>query len=156
MRRAIVLLVLSLLVASAMPTAAAQPSPDDVHRPPVDAEILDPFRPPPEPWMAGNRGIEYATVDGDIIHASADGVVVFAGPVAGAVHVTVRHGPDLVTTAAFVREVLVTTGDVVVAGTPIAIAAGPFHFTARRNGRYVDPEALFGTVRLAVRLVPTW
>lgn len=125
-----------------------------IHVPPVDAPVLDPFRAPPEPWLAGNRGIEYDTAPGEVIRASAAGVVVFAGTVVGSRHVTVRHSPDLVTTAAFVGEVLVSTGDTVAAGDPLAIAAGPFHFTARRSGEYIDPMGLFEPVRYAVRLVP--
>ena len=124
------------------------------HQPPVDAAVLDPFRAPPEPWLAGNRGIEYDTEAGDVIRASAPGVVAFAGAVAGDRHVTIRHSPELVTTAAFVGEVLVAAGDTVAAGDPIAIAAGPFHFTARRRGRYFDPAELFEVVRYGVRLVP--
>ena len=61
------------------PTA---PGPVVVYRPPVTAPILDPFRPPTTPYGPGNRGIEYATVPGTSVGAAADGVVVFAGPVA--------------------------------------------------------------------------
>src|SRR4051812_10589266 len=37
------------------------------YRPPVVAAVADPFRPPPQPWLAGNRGIEYATVPGTVV-----------------------------------------------------------------------------------------
>lgn len=140
----------ALIAVAAIPMQAAEA----VHQPPVDAAVLDPFRAPPEPWLAGNRGIEYDTAPGDVIRASADGIVVFAGAVAGDRHVTIRHSVELVTTAAFVGEVLVAAGDTVTAGDPIAVADGPFHFTARRNGRYIDPATLLQVVRHGVRLVP--
>jgi murein DD-endopeptidase MepM/ murein hydrolase activator NlpD len=141
--------VVRFVVAGALVLVAA----DLPHRPPVEAPVIDPFREPPEPWLAGNRGIEYGTEPGDVIRASAAGVVIFAGPVAGSNYVTVRHSPTLVTTAGFVSEVLVDVGDVVEPGDPLAIAGGPIHFTARRNGAYVDPEGLFVVVQHSVRLV---
>lgn len=123
------------------------------HTPPVDAPVLDPFRPPPEPWMAGNRGIEYDTGDGEVVRASADGVVTFAGQVGGHLFVTIRHSPDLLTTVGFVSETLVVAGDRVTSRQPIALAGETMHFTARRHGQYIDPESLFVTTRIVVRLV---
>ncbi|MGI9605550.1 MAG: peptidoglycan DD-metalloendopeptidase family protein [Acidimicrobiales bacterium] len=135
-------------------TIVGQPPPRPaVHIAPVDAPILDPFRLPDGPYGRGNRGIEYDTEPGDVIAASADGVVVFAGSVAGSVHVTVRHSAALRTTAAFVGESLVAAGESVAAGQPIARAAGPFHFTARVGDRYIDPKLLYGEIEYRVRLI---
>jgi len=125
-----------------------------LHVPPTDRPILDPFRDPGAPWLAGNRGIEYDTEPGDPIRASADGEVVFAGQVAGNLFVTVRHTVDLVTTMAFVAEITVTLGDVVEQGDVVAFAGDTFHFTARKNGVYIDPELLFGRLSYVVRLIP--
>jgi murein DD-endopeptidase MepM/ murein hydrolase activator NlpD len=126
---------------------------DQVHVPPVSAPVIDPFRPPDQPWLSGNRGIEYGTQPGDLISASARGVVTFAGQVGGNLFVTIRHTDTLVTTVGFVASATVATGDIVAQGTPIAVAAGPIHFTARRNGRYIDPASLFVRMRIIVRLV---
>ena len=48
------------------------------HLVPVEGPIIDPFRPPDQPWLPGNRGLEFETESGSIAVASADGVVVFA------------------------------------------------------------------------------
>src|SRR3989442_1538808 len=34
------------------------------YRPPVDAPVADPFRPPGQQWGSGNRGLEYAARPG--------------------------------------------------------------------------------------------
>ena len=41
--------------------------------PPVDAPIVDPFRPPPCAWCPGNRGIEYDVPAGTPVRAAAAG-----------------------------------------------------------------------------------
>ena len=46
------------------------------------APVLDPFRPPPEPWLPGNRGIEYATTEGDVVRSIGPGTVRWVGTVA--------------------------------------------------------------------------
>ncbi len=122
--------------------------------PPVDAPVIDPFRPPPEPWLPGNRGLEYDTTRGQSVVATADGVVTFAGQVGGNLFVTIRHSPNLVTTVGFVDRILVSAGSTVQQGQPIADAGETMHFTARRNGTYIDPASLFLAVRIHVRLVP--
>lgn len=126
----------------------------EVHNPPVDAPIIDPFRPPDELWLAGNRGIEYDTDVDQIVRASAGGVVTFSGQVGGDLFVTIRHSSDLRTTAGFVQSMLVAVGDTVVQGQPIAIAGPTMHFSARRNDEYIDPAVLFRRGRIVVRLVP--
>lgn len=127
---------------------------ETVHVPPVVAPIIDPFRPPGQPWLAGNRGIEYDTDVGGVVRASAAGVVTFAGQVGGDLFVTIRHTADLRTTVGYVQASLVVVGDTVVQGQPIALAGPTMHFTARRNGEYIDPVLLFRTGRVVVRLVP--
>jgi murein DD-endopeptidase MepM/ murein hydrolase activator NlpD len=123
------------------------------HTPPVDGRAIDPFRPPDEPWLPGNRGIEYETRPGEVVRASADGVVTFAGSVAGSFFVTVRHDRTLVTTVGFVGTVVVSVGDLVQQGSALAVAGDSIHFTARRNGEYIDPELLYQRFAVVVRLV---
>lgn len=125
------------------------------HTPPVDAPIIDPFRLPEAPWLPGNRGIEYDTFAGQVVRATAGGTVSFAGQVGGDLFVTVQHDARLRTTVGYVTQVLVGAGDVVRAGEPIAVAGESLHFTARLDGRYIDPTTLFGTLRVVVRLVPS-
>jgi len=126
------------------------------YRPPSDAEIVDHFRPPPKPWMAGNRGIDYGTSPGGQIGAAADGRVIFAGQVGGALHVTIEHADGLRTSYSFLASITVSAGDRVRAGDVVGIAGGPFHFGVRTpDDTYVDPEALLdGSLRPRARLVP--
>jgi murein DD-endopeptidase MepM/ murein hydrolase activator NlpD len=124
-----------------------------VHTPPVEGRVIDPFRPPDEPWLPGNRGIEYETRPGEVVRASADGVVTFAGSVAGSFFVTVRHDGTLVTTVGFVGSVVVSVGDLVQQGSALAVAGDSIHFTARRSGEYIDPELLYQRFAVVVRLI---
>ncbi len=121
---------------------------------PTTAPVLDPFRLPDGPYGAGNRGIEYDTVAGDVVVAAGGGIVVFSGSVAGDRFVSVDHPGGLRTTYGFVRTALVRRGASVERGDALAVAGGPFHFTVRLDGHYIDPEPLFGTARTTVHLVP--
>lgn len=126
------------------------------YRAPSDAPIVDRFRPPPEPWMPGNRGIDFGTAAGAEITAAADGRVVFAGAVGGSVHVSIAHDDGLRTSYSFVATATVVVTQRVRAGRVVAVAGGPFHFGVRTpDDTYLDPEAvLAGTVRPRARLVP--
>ena len=100
--------------------------------------------------MAGNRGIDYAPPRGTPVVAAADGEVTFAGSVAGALHVTVRHGDGLRTTVSFLAEVTVAAGARVRQGETLGLVGGPVHFGVRDpEGRYLDPALL-----LSGELVP--
>ena len=123
------------------------------HEPPVMAPVVDPFRPPPQPWLPGNRGIEYGPTAAMTVRASASGVVTFAGPVAGNLFVTVAHDSSLRTTVGFLSEISVSAGDLVVQGQPLGIAGDRLHFSARRDGAYIDPTLLFQRFETRVRLV---
>ena len=58
---------------TAPPSAGAEPPAPVTYSPPVDAPVVDGFRPPATPYGAGNRGIDYATVPGTPVRAAADG-----------------------------------------------------------------------------------
>jgi murein DD-endopeptidase MepM/ murein hydrolase activator NlpD len=125
------------------------------YQPPVDAPIVDPFRAPRTPWAAGNRGIEYATRPGTRVGAAADGAVVFAGMVAGSLHVVVRHADGVRTSYSFLRTALVHRGDRVARGEPVGTSGDRLHFGARIGDDYIDPALLFGDMGPPrVRLVP--
>ena len=152
-RRSLVIVIVLLSVASVcapVPASAA----DLVIRPPVDAPVLDPFRLPDGPYGAGNRGIEYDTRAGAPVAAAGPGIVVFAGPVGGSLHVTIDHGSGLRTSYSFVAAIAVRRGEVVEAGDFVAEAGGPFHFGARLHGTYIDPATVMGRAHLRVALVP--
>ncbi len=153
---AAVAVAILLLAAGLPPAAAADDVPVVSYRPPVAGPIVDRFDLPEKRWQAGNRGIDYSPAPGTPITAAADGEVVFAGDVGGALHVTLRHADGLRTSYSFLAEVAVHQGQKVRAGEPVGVAGGPFHFGVRTpDGTYLDPEALLaGTLRPHVRLVP--
>lgn len=157
-RRALVVLVLgpaalAVLVGPARPASASEPPP---YRPPVDGVVVDPFRPPPGPYAAGNRGLEYATTPGATVVASGAGEVVFAGAVGATLHVTVLHPDGLRTSYSFLSQVLVARGQRVAAGQPIGVAGDHLHLGVRDpSGTYLDPALLFaGLLHPTVQLVP--
>ena len=77
---------------SPSPRVVLPPGPTPVvYRVPVDAPVVDPFRPPATPYGPGNRGVDFATTAGQPVLAMADGVVVFAGQVGGTLHVVLLH-----------------------------------------------------------------
>jgi VCBS repeat-containing protein len=133
--------------------AAADPPPSYI--PPVDAPISDPFRPPPTPYGAGNRGLEYATVPGTPVRASGDGTVVFAGSVAGALHVTLSHADGLRTSYSFLASVEVTIGQRLRQGDRVGTTGARLHFGVRSGDTYLDPELLFAGGHVIVELLPT-
>src|SRR5690349_16189786 len=85
-----------VLLAAALPAGATVPDPP-VYVPPVPGPVTEAFDPPATRFGPGHRGLSYDPGVGAPVRAAADGVVVFAGPVAGSLHVTVRH-PDGVRT----------------------------------------------------------
>jgi pimeloyl-ACP methyl ester carboxylesterase len=138
---------------TADPSALAQASPG-THVPPVDAPIVDPFRPPAGPYAAGNRGIEYDTVPGMGVRASGDGTVAFAGAVGGSLHVTVRHGGGVRTSYSFLAGIDVVLGQQVRQGDRLGTAGERLHFGARLGDSYFDPASLFGGTVTELELLP--
>jgi hypothetical protein len=125
-----------------------------VHLPPVVAPVADGFRAPTHPFGPGNRGIEYDTTAGDPVSASADGQVVFAGPVAASLHVTVLHADGVRTSYSFLDALRVTAGQRVRQGDQLGVAGDRLHFGARLGDAYFDPASLFGTTTVEVELLP--
>lgn len=60
--------------------------------PVADPQVTDGFDQPPRPWLPGHRGVDIRASPGGVLLAPADGVIAFAGQVAGKHVVTVRHG----------------------------------------------------------------
>ncbi len=120
--------------------------------PPLDAPIVDPFRPPVSRYGAGNRGLEYGATSGQSVTAVDDGRVVFAGRVGNARHITVDHGSGLRSTYAFVESINVVRGQTVRQGQVVASGGPGFHLTARLGDEYIDPELLFAGYTVQLRL----
>ena len=143
-----------LVAVVATPEPAGGKDPEVRYRPPVDAPVAEPFRAPAHTYGAGNRGLTYELEPGTPIAASADGEVVFAGPVAGTLHVTVLHADGLRTSYSFLESVSVARGQQVRQGDVVGTAGAGFHLGVRDGDAYLDPAALFGGVEVRVRLIP--
>ena len=124
--------------------------------PPV--RMIAPFLAPPTPYAAGHRGIDLAAVPGTGVRAAADGVVAFAGPVAGRGVLSIDHGGGVVSAIEPV-EASVAVGDRVAAGQAVGVTttgghcdAVCVHFGVRVHGEYVSPLWFLGGLPRAVLL----
>lgn len=132
---------------------------------PLDPQprVLQGFRPPSDPWGAGNRGLDLAAADGDPVRAVADGTVTFAGSIGGAGVVVVDHGQ--VRTTYTPVAVVVRAGERVARGSRLGTVAGRhcevqvcLHLGLLHGADYLDPALLFVTAAAPpvgpVRLLP--
>ena len=124
--------------------------------PPV--RLVEPFRAPPTPYAAGHRGIDLAAAPGAEVRAPSDGVVSFAGPVAGRPVLSIAHGDGIVSSIEPVAA-SVAAGQVVAEGATIGVVAEGghcdrvcVHFGVRVHGEYVSPLLFLGGVPRAVLL----
>lgn len=140
--------LLPWLVAPLDPAAV----PGRVHPPVTPVQVVAAYRPPPEPWDRGHRGIDLAARDGQRITAPVDGRVAFAGEVAGRPVITLAIASGLRLTFEPVRTDL-SEGDRVRAGSPLGRLAptglsashcgGPdpcLHVGLRSGDHYRDPR----------------
>jgi murein DD-endopeptidase MepM/ murein hydrolase activator NlpD len=120
------------------------------YRPPIDAEVVDHFRPPAHVGAPGNRGLEYDPEPGQPVWASAAGKVVFAGTVAHSRFVTVLHRDGLRTAYGYLGRIAVAEGDWVESGQLLGTTSGRFFFSVRAGDDYLDPSSVLttGHVRL--------
>src|SRR5687768_14754599 len=153
------------LLCSAAPLGAEPPEPPTGWLRPVDGPVARPFDEPKSQYDPGHRGADLAAAPGTVVRAANDGVVSFAGSVAGALHAVVAHGGDLRTSYSFLARVDVRTGQTVKRGDVLGVTGGigpdhhggVVHLGLRVDERYVDPMQLFEPTDLTelVRLVPT-
>lgn len=125
-----------------------------------DLAVTRPFDPPPSPFAAGHRGVDLGGTPLSPVLVAGDGVVVFAGMVAGRPVVSIAHADGLRTTYEPV-DPSVAGGQRVSRGSPIGTLAGGhpgcpreacLHWGLRRGDAYLDPLAL---LRLpGLRLLP--
>lgn len=123
------------------------------------AQIVKAFNPPPKPWMVGHRGVDLAASTGTPLFAPADGVISFAGKVAGKSVVTIRHGELTSTFEPAVTKFSV--GVFVKTGQNFAhVEGGSDHCGTtcvqwglkRKNRTYANPERM--TVKRRIVLKP--
>ena len=124
----------------------------EVFLPPVDAEVVDAYRPPAHVGASGNRGLEYDTEPGQPVGASAVGEVVFAGSVANNRFVTVLYRDGLRTAYGYLGWIAVEEGDWVGPGQLLGTTSGRFFFSVRAGDDYLDPALVLTAGR--VRLIP--
>ena len=86
--------------------------------------------------------------------AAANGVVAFAGPVAGRLVIVVNHPDGLRTTYDGVAALATSVGAVVRAGDVIGTAADRLHFGVRHGDTYLDPGLFLAVSCPRARLVP--
>ena len=162
------LAVLLILVLGALTPSAATAAPEDpppavaLWTAPVAGPVTvgRPFEPPPHTYGPGHRGVDLLAAAGSPVLAAGDGMVVFAGMVAGRPVISIDHANGLRTTYEPV-DPFVGAGQAVARGSPIGtlVAGHPgcpaeacLHWGLRRGQTYLDPLALLRPPRL--RLLP--
>jgi murein DD-endopeptidase MepM/ murein hydrolase activator NlpD len=137
----------------------ASPCPDAV--PPVPGSVIEGFAPIGD--YAGHWGVDFAAEPASEVGAVADGVVLFAGSVAGRLSVSVDHGRGMVTTVSYLASVAASRGERVRQGETLGMSGlahdtESVHVSLRVADEYTDPMVLFscrvGDVSEALRLVP--
>jgi murein DD-endopeptidase MepM/ murein hydrolase activator NlpD len=131
---------------------------------PVVGPVTRPFEPSATPYSAGHRGIDIAVPFGSPLSAAADGVVAFAGWVAGSQFISIDHSDGVRSTYSWLSSVAVTEGQHVVRGEVIGatgqghpeIPQPHLHFGARVGSTYIDPMLLLegGSVAGLIHLAP--
>ncbi|OBK12888.1 M23 family metallopeptidase [Mycobacterium asiaticum] len=130
-------------------------------RPP---EVVRAFDAPAPNWLSGHRGVDLAGTSGQPVYAAGDGLVVFAGLLAGRPVVSLAHPGGLRTSYEPVRP-SVSAGQHVVAGSVLGEllsghagcrAAACLHWGAMwgaaSRADYVDPVGLLEST--PIRLKP--
>jgi murein DD-endopeptidase MepM/ murein hydrolase activator NlpD len=148
---------------TAVPTAAASPA-AGIYVWPVVGPVLRGFEPPPDPFSAGHRGIDIGAPVGATMVAAQDGVVAFAGWVAGALYISIDHPDGVRSTYSWVSSAAVGVGQAVIRGQPIGTtgtghpgSVSPhLHFGTRVGSTYLDPMLLLvrGSVAGLIHLAP--
>lgn len=130
---------------------------------PVRGPVIRPFEPPSGPFGPGHRGIDIGASFGTPVMAAQDGVVAFAGWIAGSLFVSIDHADGVRTTYSWLSDVVVKKGQKVKRGDVIGrsghghpeLSAPHLHFGARIGDVYIDPmlllerESVAGLIHLA-------
>lgn len=124
--------------------------------------VIKAFKSPPQPWLSGHRGVDLR-VDADVsttIRAPMDGIISFAGNVAGKKVVSVRHGTR--TSTFEPAQTSLAVGAPVSRGNAVARVEGHsdhcdatcLHWGVKTaDGSYLDPESLASPHRIVLKTV---
>jgi murein DD-endopeptidase MepM/ murein hydrolase activator NlpD len=163
--RMLIALLALLIVISRAPAATGSSAAQNTWSWPLDGSpsVVRGFEPPPEPWLAGHRGVDLLAAPGELVRAASGGRVTFAGPVGGVPAVAVTHPDGLRTTYEPVLAAVGRGADVardtvlgrVSAGGSHCLPLACLHWGLRRGGSYLDPLSLVGA-DIEVRLLPVW
>ncbi|MFE3190201.1 M23 family metallopeptidase [Nocardia sp. NPDC059240] len=143
----VAVLCASCVTVPAAPAAAVRDGEFDwpLHPRPAVARAFDK---PEHDWLPGHRGVDLAGGQGQSVLAAGDGIVVFAGVVAGKPVVSIDHPGGLRTTYEPVSPAI-PVGRRVIRGDPIGTlqpghpSCSPcLHWGARRDHEYLDPLGL--------------
>jgi murein DD-endopeptidase MepM/ murein hydrolase activator NlpD len=131
---------------------------------PVRGPVIHGFEAPAGPYGPGHRGIDIGGPFGSPVVAAQDGVVAFAGWVAGSLFLSIDHPDGIRTTYSWLSNAVVQKGDRVTKGQTVGRtghghpgeAAPHLHFGARVGDVYVDPLLLLerGSVVGLIHLAP--
>ncbi|MGY1857388.1 M23 family metallopeptidase [Modestobacter sp. SYSU DS0290] len=146
--------------ATPAPAPPSSPGPAGVWGWPLPGppEVSRAFDPPPTPYAAGHRGVDLLAGIGAPVVSAGDGVVAFAGMVAGRPVVSVEHPGGLRTTYEPVQPA-VAAGQVVARGSPLGtLVAGHtgcpveacLHWGLRHGEVYLDPLSLLQPPRISL------
>lgn len=139
-----------------VPLAAAYVDPTTGE--PVVSRVLRGFEPPEKRWMAGHRGVDLYLPVGGVVLAAGDGVVYFAGSIAGKPALSIAHGNGLRTTyqpvfARVKKGDRVQEGDVIGTLAPSVDGYPGLHWGAIEGREdYINPLDLLGEP--VIRLKP--
>jgi murein DD-endopeptidase MepM/ murein hydrolase activator NlpD len=161
LRAAVLTVVLLALTPSAAEAERVPSSASTLWAAPLlGAAVTRPFDALPHRYAAGHRGVDLGGAPGAPVLAAGDGVVVFAGMVAGRPVVSVDHADGLRTTYEPVAA-SVGAGQPVARGSPLGTlvaghaccpAAACLHWGLRRGEDYLDPLSLLAPPE--IRLLP--
>lgn len=127
---------------------------------PVDGPVTFGYAPIGD--YGGHWGVDFSAEPNSPVMAPADGVVTFAGSVAGMRTVTIEATPGLKVSVSYLSAVEVAAGARVIQGQRVGSSGMPHgiagvHMSVRLAGRYVDPVRFLGCrttdITRALRLV---
>ena len=153
-RRLLLVAGLAVLAAVVDPTTARPAQAAPCWFPPVVGSVADPYRQPPCPWCAGNRGIDYVVGDDVVVRAAAGGRVVFVGTVVDVRYVVIQIAGGWRHTYGQLTSTPRDLGDVVLANDVVGRASGTVFFGLRIGDDYADPAPFIGKLRTRARLIP--